>query len=102
MLQRAPATFESDRTSADHRSPPSPRARVTTRIMEHAEWIRKERQLWDAMMASRPVVRRDKKWSILLRQNRWLSGETLYSSRDQAEARALADGWRAYREWIAH
>lgn len=53
-------------------------------------------------MAPRPVVRRDKKWSVLLREKQWRSDDTLYPSRDQAEAKALADGWRAYRAWIEH
>lgn len=53
-------------------------------------------------MAPRGVIHKDKKWSAWTGPH-W-SGEdgVLYSSRDQAEARVLAAGWRAYRAWIEH
>lgn len=53
-------------------------------------------------MAPRDVIRKDKKWSAWLGP-RWRGeDEVLYYSRDQAEARVLAEGWRAYRAWIEH
>lgn len=73
-----------------------------------ARWIAEERRLWNKVADARPVRRHGK--------HLWLVGSIVFAChRDEeqkkkpteachakAQAWALAEGWRAYRDWLNH